>query len=446
MRREHAISAMHDSLASMGAVRTLVQRVRPGTAWYIASEGVNRGGRFVLLLLLARHLGAEGFGPWILAVAVGTVVANAGDFGLATEMTRALAADPARRRIHLQHIWFAATITVCLSGLLIVAAALAFFEDDGRTLLLCAGLGGALEAAAFLLLSPFRASQRLAPESVVRAFQGVTLLGGGAILLSSASAMAVALLFPVVGIVSVAIAAGALVASFGFMQPRIEWAFLRMLIAPALPVFATVLLFFAYFRIDAFLLAGIKGDEAVGIYGVAFNLAYGLAFLPLTFGRAMMPRFAAATDAPSLESSYKGSMAVAAGFGVAISLTLLVLTPAFGRLYATGFDGIRTPYLLLIVAQFLYLMTNMHIGLLFGRSRGNTALALTAGALALNIAMNLVLIPAYGPTGAATTMIVSESALLIVMMMVTRQMVRSAGYAGRDAGAPFEAPELAAAA
>ncbi len=445
--REHAIAGSRGAPTLTAAVRTFASNLKSPTARYVAAEGINRGGRFVLLVLLARHLGAEGFGPWILAAAAGTIVANVGDFGLATELTRSLASDPARRRAVLQNIWIAAASTTALSGAIVVAIAATLLEGDARTLLLCAGIGGALESASLLLLAPLRAMQRLTAESVVRALQGsVLLVAGGAILLASGPPMAVALLFPAVGAVSVGIAAVALVLHFGVVLPRADLTLMRSLAARAFPVLATTLLFFVYFRIDAFLLAGMRGDEAVGVYGAAFNFTYGLAFLPLTFGRAMMPRFAAAADASSLGRAYRRSMAVVVGLGAAISIALLALTPAFERLYGSGFEGMRTPYLLLIVAQFLYLATNMHVELLFGRSKGRAAVVLTAGALALNVALNLAFIPAFGPAGAATTMIVSESALLVLLLVVARQIIPAAASQENESGAPLEAPELATAA
>ncbi len=424
------------------SLRAMSLTLRSGTTEYIAAEGINRCCRFLLLLVIAHHVGAAGFGDWVIAVALGTVLSNAGDLGLATEITRELSARPGRLRACLQSMWIAVLAAGGVSTLALGAVALVLSSGDARTILLCAGIGGVLESAALLLLAPLRATQRLRPEGAMRALQGVILLAGGLALLgTTGSATHVALLFTAVGGASALFAAGILALSFGVVRPRADWALLRTLLARAFPVLGTTVLFFVYFRIDAFMLERISGDRALGLYGAAFNFVFGFAFVPLMFGRTMMARFSASADSADLRSLYRRSVVAVLAFGMAISLFLLALTPAFERLYGASFAGARQPYLLLIAAQMLYLATNIHVQFLFGRTAAHIALGLTAAALVLNVGMNLVLIPAFGPTGAALTMIVCESALLVAMAVQAHRIVLLAGGA-RGESAPIEALPL----
>lgn len=428
--------------AAAASLSTISRTLRSGTTEYIAAEGINRCCRFVLLLVIAHHVGAAGFGDWVIAVALGTVLSNVGDLGLATEITRELSARPARLRAFLQNMWIAVLAAGGVSTLALGAVALVLSSGDARTILLCAGTGGILESAALLLLAPLRATHRLRPEAAMRALQGVILLAGGLVWLgTSGSATHVALLFPAVGAASALFAAGILARNFGVARPRADWAWLRTLLARGFPVLGTTVLFFVYFRIDSFMIERISGDRALGIYGAAFNFVFGFAFVPLMFGRTMMARYSAAADANDLRSLYRKSIVVVLAFGTAISLVLLALTPAFERLYGSSFAGARQPYLLLIAAQMLYLATNMHVQFLFGRATAHIALGLTAAALALNVGINLVLIPAFGPTGAAMTMIVCESTLLVAMVVQARRMLLLAG-AARGESAPIEALPL----
>lgn len=424
--------------AWVAAPSALVGRaLRSGTAEYVAAEGMNRCCRFLLLLMVARHVGAAGFGDWVIGVAVATVLSNAGDLGLATEITRDLATRPARLRLILQNLWVSAVVAAAASGVALVVMSLLLSDGDARTVLLCAGAGGVLESTALLLLAPLRAMNRLRAEAASRALQGASLLVGAVVLLAtSGSAMQIAVLFPLVGAGSVLVAACVLTVHFGIVRPRADWSVLRALVGRSFPVLGTTLLFFVYFRIDAFILERIRGAVAVGTYGAAFNFVFGFAFVPLMFGRTMLSRFSASRDAVELRNLYRRSIALVLAFGATISLLLIALTPVFLGLYGASFAGARAPYVLLIVAHMLYLATNMHVQLLFSRGAAHVALGLTGGALALNIGVNLVLIPAFGSTGAAMTMIVSEATLLMATVLQTRRIIRAAGEASGE-GAPL---------
>jgi O-antigen/teichoic acid export membrane protein len=410
----------------------------------VAGEAVNRAGRFLLLLLLAREVGAGPFGGWVLAIATATVLANAADAGLIVAGTTQIAAGRASARKYLANAWTAAPVLALASFAVLLALAPALGGMPARLLLLV-GMGGALESTALLFLAPLRARERFAPEGLMRAAQGCLLLiaGGAIVVTAGAGETALGTLFLTVAVASVIFAAATAVRAFGFARPEIDLSFLRSLAAPALPAFGTTLVFFLYFRVDAYLLSAIKGAEATGLYGAAYNVAFGASFLPLLFGRAMLARFAAATAARELRAAFARAAKVTAGMAIALSLVLLLAAPLFLALYGDSFSAARGPYLLLVAAQAIFFFSHLNDMLLFGTRRGGVAWTLRAGALGFNIAANLALIPALGPAGAALAMIASEGALLGVQAFVIRPLLR--GGWGAPRRAHIEAEEAAAA-
>ena len=405
----------------------VLERLGADSAWLMAGEAFNRCGRFLLLLLIARAVGAESFGGWVIAIATATILANAGDAGLALIVTRDIAADRTVTRRYLANLMTVAPVLALLGvGLL---AALSPLSPPGISplLLFVIGVSGVLESTAYLLLAPLRAHGRSRPEGLLRAFLGTALLiaGGTALFVSQGRTDAIAPMFPLIATVALVLAVFAMVRSFGIIRPQFDAALVRRLFGAALPVFASTLVFFVYFRVDAFLLAYLRGEEATGLYGAAYNFAFGLAFLPLMLGRAILPRLAACKTVEALRAAYFQSAVITGLLAGGLSVLLAMAAPLFLSLYGSGFAGAQAPYLVLIVAQGLFFFTHLNYMLIFGRGRMRTGWALTLVALAVNLTANFLLIPPMGPSGAALAMVLSEAALLAAQVPIIRSLIGS---------------------
>ena len=413
-------------LGGLGLVAGIRLRLNGASAWLAVGEAFNRGGRFLLLLLLAREVGAETYGAWVIAIATATILAAAGDAGLGTIVTRDIASDKALTRKYLANVWALVPILAVVGFGLLLAAVLVAPGGTPRLLLLVVGVSGVLESGAYLLLSPLRAHGRFLPEGLVRAFQGTALLlaGGAVVLVSQGQAEALAPVFPAVATVAVLIGAIAVWRSFGAVRPQIDVNLLRQLAGSALPVFASTVVFFVYFRIDVYLLGFLKGEEAIGLYGAAYNLAFGAAFLPLMLGRTALPRFAASESVAALRSTYFRNVAITALLAAGLSALLVAAAPFIVNLYGSDFAGARVPFLILIVAQALFFFTHLNYMIIIARHRAGTALALTGFALCVNLAANFLLIPMFAASGAAFAMIISEGTLLAAQALIIRDFLR----------------------
>lgn len=199
------------------------------------------------------------------------------------------------------------------------------------------------------------------------------IVAGGAVLISGGNAAVIAPLFPLIAIAALALAAGAVGRTFGVVRPRLDGALVRHLIGSALPLFAYTIAFFIYFRIDAYLLAFIKGEEATGLYGAAYNFAFGLAFLPLMLGRGALTRFAACRTVEELRPAYRRTTVLTGLFAGGLSVLRLAAAPLFLLLYGSDFSGAQTPYLFLIAAQALYFFTHLNYVLIIARGRTRLA-------------------------------------------------------------------------
>jgi O-antigen/teichoic acid export membrane protein len=408
---------------------------------------VNRACRFVLLLILARQLGVEGFGPWVLAVATGTILANTADAGLTTAVTVGLASSRTAARKYVANVWGAAPLLAAAASAVLLLLAPVVTSGTATYLLITVGIAGIAESCAVLLLAPLRAFDEFRPEGIIRALHGtaVLLIGGTLAIASGGSAAVVAPVLVAVALGSVACAGAASIRTFGFVRPALDLHLLRTLATVALPVFGTTAVFFLYFRIDTYLLSFISGNDATGLYGAAFSVAFGLSFLPLLFARSLLARFASPSPA-ALRSSYRRAASVTAAFAIGLSAVLLLATPALPVLYGDAFAAARPAYALLVIAQGVYFFTHLNAMLFFARGRSGTMWLFAILALAVNVGANLLLIPPFGPTGAALAMVISEAILLAAQLPLVRSaLAGNQGALPEAARAPLDHVEQKAA-
>ena len=174
------------------------------------------------------------------------------------------------------------------------------------------------------------------------------------------------------------------------------------------------------------------------------GLLFGLAFLPLMLGRAILPGLAACKTVVALRAAYFRSAAITALLAGGLSILLAVAAPLFLSLYGSGFAGAQAPYLVLVVAQGLFFFTHLNYMLIFARGRMRTGWALTLVALAVNLTANFLLIPPMGPSGAALAMVLSEATLLAAQVPIIRSLIGSSSPASTAVAGDQESAARAA--
>jgi O-antigen/teichoic acid export membrane protein len=363
-----------------------------------------------------------------MAAATATAVVGAGDLGLGTTLTARMAAAPEdalRKQMAAMLAVLPVLMLTSAVGVFTFAMAGVGGTRFGLTVLL--GIGATLECMAFLAVSPLRARGLMLTESAIRAAQGVLLLVGGVSLLAAGAGIdSVALLFPIAGMVSLAFAMVAVGRRFGIVRPSFDAPLLRALALPSLAAFSSTVVFFAYFRLDLFLLGHLRGDDETGVYGAAYAAAFGLAFVPAMFGRNLLPRLAAAPRPGELSRLHISATVNMGAYALVVCALLLAATPLLTVVFGSDYRGIVLPYVLLVVAQALYALTHINYVRLLACGSGTRALALTLLALGSNVSFNLIAIPAWGATGAAAAMCCSEALLLVAQLALFTDLGRPA--------------------
>ena len=170
-----------------------------------------------------------------------------------------------------------------------------------------------------------------------------------------------------------------------------------------------------YGRIDLWLLRALAGVELAGLYTPVrktLNLALQLpSFVTVVAMPALAAQAGASFAAVRAHSWLLARRLAAFALGAALLIIWLVpwyLQAAFGTEFATASDALR---ILAVAALFAYPAGALITGLL-AAGRAGSVLALSAFALAVSLAGNFALIPAFGMAGAAWARAATEGAAL----------------------------------
>ena len=194
-----------------------------------------------------------------------------------------------------------------------------------------------------------------------------------------------------------------------------------------------------YYSIDQILLGYLKGNGDVGQYAAAAKLPIVIAGFTMLWASALYPHasrvFQHDPEAVRRQLGMFTSMSIAVALALAVSFTL-VAGDLMTALFGPAFGDAAGPFAILMWATAVaFVSINItHVLLAVGGER-QFAVCVTVGAV-LNIALNLVLIPPLGATGAAWATLAAEAMVLLVSLrQLTRRLGRMSLELRRIAGA-----------
>jgi polysaccharide transporter, PST family len=197
----------------------------------------------------------------------------------------------------------------------------------------------------------------------------------------------------------------------------------RMLLTHSFPIAFTSLLSMIYLRIDQVMLHNMTSDSVLGQYVAAVKVSELLELLPAALMSAIVPILSVSFAQPQrfqshIDRSFRYFMVLAGG--------LCVIMTAGARtiiwvLYGKQFLPAASLLAILIWSEIaVFFATVVVNALIAGNLQRLLPLPTLLGAI-VNVALNLVLIPRYGATGAAWATVVSYTMAWMVCLLFIRQ-------------------------
>ena len=367
----------------------------------------------ILVIVISRQLGDVGLGKYSFAFSFAAILLLFADFGLPTLITKEVAKN---KKLAQEHLTKTYTLKLILNILTLIATilAIAISKKDNETvmLVLIAGIAMFFYNLAGIFRSVLQAYETMkyeviakAVERVIAASLGIYLLLNGygifslftALLLSNIAYYLILHYFT-----SKNISGTRLSVDFSCWKKTIKESF---------PFWLTIIFVSFYVRIDTVMLGYMKDYASTGWYNAAYRIIdvfVRILFLPIIAVFPALSKFhKTSIDKTKLiyEKSFYYmivlSMPIVAGL---VILSRRIILAVYGNQFANSVIALQILAFALFFTSLNYLM-----GYLLNSIDKQKLFTITTGtATALNILLNLILIPMYGYIGAGITTVISE--------------------------------------
>jgi O-antigen/teichoic acid export membrane protein len=193
---------------------------------------------------------------------------------------------------------------------------------------------------------------------------------------------------------------------------RLEPVFVRRLLMAGLPLALGFTITTVYAQLDIVLLQLFKNFQMVGWYSAANKYIDAVAWIPQSAMGAVFPALSllGATDRGRLLFAYEKSFKMLAILGLPLAVGLGVMAASIVH-FTRGFEQSIPALQILSPSVVLLFVNNAFIYTLTAINRQLDFTRLAIFTLAVNLVLNLLLIPPYGYLGAAAASTITEAAL-----------------------------------
>lgn len=405
------------------------RKLAKNTFFYTAALAGQKILSFFYFIILARGIGVENTGKFTFALSFTAIFAMILDLGLTQVLIRETAKEPKKSADYLANILgFKLAASFFIYLLIIVLVNLMGYPETTKILVYVSGLVMLVDCYTLSVYGIIRGRQNLWFESLGTILNQAIVLFVGAILIFIQASLAL-----IMSVYLLASLANFVWAWFNLKRSfqirlSLAWNFktLKLLLALALP-FAIAGIFNRVFSsIDVVLLSKLKGDYEVGIYSVAFKIAFALQFAALAFSAAIYPAFSYyyAHQKEKLSQLFVKSMywliflAAPMTFGL-ISISDKVIVPVFGADYVRSVQPLN-----ILMLSLLFVFLCFPIGAMLNacgkQTRHTVNLGLVAG---FSVLVNLALIPYFGYIGTAWANLLSYFLLFVLGIIVVDSII-----------------------
>ena len=397
--------------------------VARNTGWLFAERVVTLGSSVIVSIVLARYLGTEQFGQLNYALAIVAIVSQLARFGMSGVLVRELVLDPTQRGAVMGT---ALAIRLAGSGVALACVGLSgvvLLVDEPLVRLLVAILAAGLVFDSLAVIESH--FQGLLQNRTTAAIRGLVSIISMVVAVSLVLADAPIVAFAMVTAGESALLAAAFLLAYRRSHSIRDWrvriGMARTLIGQSWPLILSGLTASVYLKVDQVMLGAMTDKAAVGIYAAAVRLSEGWYFIPIAISTAAFPLLLRAKQrseaayAERMQSLYDALFWASLCIIIPVSLLAdVIVVTLYGDAYAAA-----GPLLALHVwaGVFIFLRAALSKWLI-AEKLTLFSLATHGSGAVVNVALNLWLIPMYGPTGAAIATLVSYAVASYLTLFV----------------------------
>jgi len=209
-----------------------------------------------------------------------------------------------------------------------------------------------------------------------------------------------------------------------FRLSHLSWDFYRRALPHAIPLGLSSIFVLLYYRTDSIMLEAMQGELVTGQYGLAFRITEAMVLLPYIVSSVLLPRLSAlrGADAGAFNRLFRRGIFGMAGVATLAGLAVWILAPWFIPFLDPSPEAAPAVPLLriLLISFVLNAINQMATTHLTATHQQNRLAIILAAAAAINIGLNLLLIPDLSAVGAAWATVVTQGIILILFVPALR--------------------------
>lgn len=383
----------------------------------------------VTYAVLARHLGAAGLGEYRTVLTLLAFAGMAFDFGLYKVTLRQLSEPGADQETILSNAFALRALATAVA--VVVLVALVYASHFDRPILagvLIAGAGWIAYQLSELAIGIFQ-------QKLVQHRAAIAEVSGAATTLATVFALSFTGAGPTAMLGATAI--GWLVAmavSWCYaarlvrFRPRVDWGLSRKMILAGLPIAGSGVLMMVHLRGDVLMLATLSGAHDVGIYDVSLKIYELLSTVPYIFGGLLLPLFVAdRREGTGLRTRLQAAVSISLMLAAVLVGAVMVHAEAMVTLLGGQAFVDSGRIMRLLVLSFAFGAVSQVIRFAAVASdQQHTMLKADVVAVLAALAAFVILIPRFGPSGAAIGKLVGDALILgLSLLLLGRQVPAS---------------------
>jgi O-antigen/teichoic acid export membrane protein len=374
------------------------------------------------LAILSRYLGPTQFGQYQLVIAFLTLF-NISDLGVTTIAVRHLSTTEKDPDELMGNVLTIRAVLAVTSAILVVSIAWLLEEQLYiKTAVALAALSFPLTIFSGSYSATFAANLKMEYATLGNIAQAVVGLGAMLFVVATGGGLLRLIIAYDIGILANSLVC--LYFAHRFVRPRFRFDFhySRQVVREALPLGLAVLIITAYGRIDIVLLKWFTDSTTVGYYSFAYravDLAFPLSFFFVGSVFPLLSMMHRDGEMDRFKNMYQRSHDVLSFGAMAIVTNMILFSEPIVNLiggdeYA---ESVRVLQVLSLAIAVIWLSNLADHGLIAIGKQG-VLLWIALFGLAVNLAANLILIPAYDKEGAAAATVITETAVLLPALFI----------------------------
>ena len=426
--------------AAVSAARASGERALMNTIYRSGAEVAGRLASLLLFAAAGRALGPNGLGAFVFAIAyLGFVMAGV-NMGFDRYLLRIAARDStAADSLFFNVLALKLVLAVPLFGLGFVVLHFLSHSHEVQATTWALAPGVLADSIARTQLSVFLARERSGPPALADALQRILSAGLGIAALSLGyGVVSVGVTYSIGSTVGVVIGFVLLRHTIGVPAMRVTSRAWRGLSSSSLP-FATQDTFgLLLARVDTLILAAMATQAAVGRYGAAYRLFESSLLVSYAIAGAFAAMFSYLghdTD-PPLRAVYERSIKLSLVLLAPVAVAFAVLAePICRAIYGPSLASAGVPLRILAPAVLLMAIVTLANSLLLSRENPRRMVSLAAAMAAINVALNVALIPPFSDAGAAAAMVATELIYAVWISRIATNALGKTRWLATSAGA-----------